>query len=244
MVRYAIPRRSEKVRAAGFLPSHFVGLVAGALLAAALGAAGLSISGTASAQAKTDAASERQERNKGARTVLGAPASGECATAAAAGRSDDDAVSACDRAVNGERLSRANQIATLINRGAIHLRRRAGELALADFDAVIALDSKHAEAHLNRGAALVIAGRPGPAVAAITHALGLGVRYPHKAYFNRGAAREALGDVRGAYEDYNTALTIQPDWGPAEAELARFVRGRRERLAAQLGERPATTGRE
>jgi len=235
MVRHAVPRRSGKARAAGFLPSIF----AGALLAAALGAAALGGAQTAFAAGKEDAASERQDRNKGARTVLGAPASSECAAAAAAGRFDDDAVTACDRAVNGERLARANRIATLINRGAIHLRRRAGELALADFDAVISLDAKHAEAHQNRGAALVIAGRPGPAVAALTNALSLGVRYPHKAYFNRGAAREALGDVRGAYEDYNTALTIQPDWGPAEAELARFVRGRRERLAAQLGEAPA-----
>ena len=43
-----------------------------------------------------------------------------------------------------------------------------------------------------------------------------------------------MGDIRGAYEDYNTALTIQPDWGVAEAELSRFARGRRERLASQL----------
>ncbi|GEM_PF-676008 len=234
MVRYAIPRRSEKVRAAGFLPSLFAGVVLAGALGATAFAAGIG----------DDAPSDRQERNKGASTMVGAPASGECAAAAAAGRLDDDAIAACDRAIGSERLSRANRIATLINRGAIHLRRRAGELALADFDAVIAIDSKHAEAHQNRGAALVIAGRPGPAVAAITQALGLGVRYPHKAYFNRGAAREALGDVRGAYEDYNTALTIQPDWGPAEAELARFVRGRRERLAAQLGERPAAIGQQ
>jgi tetratricopeptide (TPR) repeat protein len=190
-----------------------------------------------------DAASERSERNKGARTVVGAPGSVECAAAAAAGRLDDDAIAACDRAIAAERLSRPNKIATLINRGAIHLRRRAGELALADFEAVIALEPRNAEGHLNRGAALVMVGRPGPAVAAITTALGYGVRYPYKAYFNRGAAREALGDVRGAYEDYNTALTIQPDWGPAEAELARFVRGRRERLASQLGERSEQTGR-
>lgn len=191
-----------------------------------------------------DAASERAERNKGASTMVGAPAAGECAAAAAAGRIDDAAISVCDRAISAERLNRANRIATLTNRGAIHLRRRAGDKALADFDAVVALDPRNAEAHQNRGAALIMVGRPGPAVAAITNALGLGLRYPHKAYFNRGAAREALGDARGAYEDYNTALTIQPDWGPAEAELARFVRGRRERLAAQLGERPAQTGQQ
>lgn len=226
MVRSVVPRRHGKRAAVAFL--------AAAALAFPAFATG----------AGDDAASERAERNMGARTVVGAPGSVECAAAAAGGRLDDSAISACDRAISAERLNRANRIATYINRGAIHLRRRSGELALADFDAVIGIDKKNAEAHLNRGAALVMVARPGPAVAAITTALGLGVRYPYKAYFNRGAAREALGDLRGAYEDYNTALTIQPDWGPAEAELARFVRGRRERLAAQLTERPQQTGQQ
>ncbi len=174
------------------------------------------------------------ERTKGARTMVGAPDSARCALAAADQVIDDDALEACDRAITTERLSRANKIATFINRGAIHLRRREGEAALADFDAVVALAPRNAEAHLNRGAALVLVNRPGPAVAAITTALSFGVSAPHKAYFNRAAAREAMGDVRGAYEDYNTALTIRPDWGVAEAELARFARGRRERLASQL----------
>lgn len=181
------------------------------------------------------------ERTKGARTVVGAPGSADCAVAAASGVIDDEAVAACDRAIRTERLSRANRIVTLINRGAIHMRRRDGEKALADFDSVIALEPRNAEAHMNRGAALVLVRQPGAAVAAITDALRYGVKVPHKAYFNRAAAREAMGDVRGAYEDYNTALTIQPDWGAAEAELSRFARGRRERLAAQLSE-PAATG--
>jgi tetratricopeptide (TPR) repeat protein len=81
-------------------------------------------------------------------------------------------------------------------------------------------------------------GRHGQAIAAITEALGLGVQEPHKAYYNRGAAREALGDLRGAYEDYSTALEIQPDWGPANAELARFARNRRDHLATVLADQP------
>jgi tetratricopeptide (TPR) repeat protein len=124
----------------------------------------------------------------------------------------------------------------LINRGVTHMRRGESESALLDFDEVIRLDRRQAEAHLNRGAVLVQMRQFGPAIAAITEALGLGVREPHKAYFNRGAAREALGDIRGAYEDYSTALEIQPDWGPASAELARFARSRRDALATALNE--------
>ena len=175
-----------------------------------------------------------QERETGSRTVIGAPNAQACSQYAAAGDKSDAAVAACARALRTERLARPNRVATLINRGAVHLRRGEGDPALSDFDAVIALDPRNAEAHLNRGAALIMTHQPGPAVAAITEALSLGVREPHKAYYNRGAAREQLGDLRGAYEDYTTALQIQPDWGPAEAELARFVRMRQERLAGML----------
>jgi tetratricopeptide (TPR) repeat protein len=195
----------------------------------------LALSGTTLAQT-----SSGRERDIGSRTTIGAPAAQDCSRFVAEGNITDQALAACDRALATERLNRQLQIATYINRGALHLRRREGEAALADFDAVIAMDRRHAEAHLNRGAALVMLQQPGQAVTAITEALGLGVREPHKAYFNRGAAREALGDLRGAFEDYNTALEIQPDWGPANAELARFARTRREHLAEVLGEQAAS----
>jgi len=187
---------------------------------------------------RTDPA--EREREVGARTLIGTPAAQACSAYVAAGDTSDDALAACDGAMRGERLGRQLMLATRINRGALHLRRQNGQAALADFDAAIEMDRRNAEAHLNRGAALIMLRQPGPAVAAITEALGLGVREPHKAYFNRGAAREALGDLRGAYEDYSTALEIQPDWGPANEELARFVRGRREHLAEVLSDETAT----
>jgi hypothetical protein len=43
-----------------------------------------------------------------------------------------------------------------------------------------------------------------------------------------------MSNLRGAYEDYETALQIQPDWGPAQAELQRFVRMKRDTLALKL----------
>jgi Tfp pilus assembly protein PilF len=200
-----------------------------ATLLAAFAAA--AFAGSALAQNNPNARS----RESSAQTVIGAPNAAQCAAAAGAGRSDDEALAACDKAIKQDRLNRANMVTTLTNRGALHLRRKAGEAALADFDKALALDKKNTDVMLNRGAALVMVGKPGLAVAAITEALGLGVREPHKAYFNRGSARESLGDLRGAYEDYDTALQIKPDWEVAEAELARFVKGRRDRLAAALG---------
>jgi tetratricopeptide (TPR) repeat protein len=177
--------------------------------------------------------------NSSAVTVIGEDRNGRaCLTAVSAGDSSDATLQACTRAMSYNRLTRAAERELLIDRGIVYLRRHEGELALADFDEVISRDRRNPEAHLNRGAALVQLNRHGEAISAITEALGLGVQEPHKAYYNRGAAREALGDVRGAYEDYSTALEIQPDWGPANAELARFARNRRDHLATVLADQP------
>jgi tetratricopeptide (TPR) repeat protein len=170
-------------------------------------------------------------------TVIGTDAQARrCGQQVARGDTSEATVELCTRALAYRRITRESTIQVLINRGVTHLRRRESELALTDFDAVVGLAPNNGEAHLNRGAALVQLQRYGPAIASITEALGLGVNEPHKAYFNRGIARESLGDLRGAYEDYSTALEIEPDWGPASAELARFARGRREHLATVLGE--------
>ena len=218
------------------LPRRFPGWILGG---AALFAAVVCLAAPdASAQAG-GASTLRQQRETNNRTVLGAPHAQACGDAIARADSSDTAVHDCDEAIRAENLSRNTRIITFFNRGSLHMRRREGELALADFDAVIGIDDRNAEAHLSRGSALIMMQQPGPAVAAITEALGLGVREPYKAYYNRAAAREALGDTRGAFEDYSTALEIQPDWGPASAELARFARTRRDHLATVLNN-PAT----
>ncbi|MGE0046909.1 MAG: hypothetical protein AB7J28_03330 [Hyphomonadaceae bacterium] len=190
------------------------------------------------ALAAPEAAAQPQNRRQEAlaRTTIGGTANAaRCSSAVTGGDVSDGTIRTCTRALERDRLTRSDELRVLLNRGVAHLRRNEGQLALADFDAILEQDEDLAEAHLNRGAALVMLGQPAPAVAAITTALSLGVREPHKAYYNRGAAREALGDIRGAYDDYSTALEIQPDWGPAEAELLRFVRSRQERLAQLIG---------
>ena len=151
-----------------------------------------------------------------------------------AGVATDELVEECTRALAYPHLTRAGEEQILIDRGVVHMRRHEGDAAIADFDEVMRRNPRNAEARVNRGSALVQLQRYGPAIADLTEALGMGVSEPHKAYYNRGIAREALGDLRGAFEDYNTALQIQPDWGPANAEIARFVRTRRDHLATVL----------
>jgi tetratricopeptide (TPR) repeat protein len=183
-------------------------------------------------------ATDPSDHDTVARTVIGTRSSHTCIQFAQTGDSTDTAIAACDLALRTEQLLRPDRVAILINRGSMHLHRHEADLALADFQAAIDLDAHNAEGLLDKGAALIQLHQPGPAVAAITQALTLGVREPYKAYYNRGAAREALGDIRGAYEDYTTALQIHPNWAPAEAELARFVRGRQQTLAGMLNGPP------
>ena len=175
------------------------------------------------------------DRSPDARTIIGGDHNIDaCQNAAAHNDLSDRAMGYCDTALR-ERLAENDRMILLVDRGILHTLRREGAPAIADFDAALVINPRNAEAHLDRGAALVQMGRPGPAVASLTTALSLGVREPHKAYYNRGVAREALGDLQGAYEDYTTALQIEPDWGPAESEIARFVRARQEHLASVLG---------
>ncbi|MEQ1491019.1 MAG: tetratricopeptide repeat protein [Terricaulis sp.] len=174
-----------------------------------------------------------QRNDPSAVTVVGRDQNARrCSEQVMRGDTSDETIQKCTEALGYRHLTQAAEILLRINRGVTYMRRQQNELALEDFDAVIAIDRRHPEAQVNRGAALLQLHRYGPAIASFTEALGLGVQEPYKAYFNRGAAREALGDIRGAYEDYNTALDIYPDWGPANAELQRFARQRREHLQA------------
>lgn len=157
-----------------------------------------------------------------------------CAAYAAANNAPDDAIAACTYALQNEHLDPQSTITTRMNRGNLYLRRNDPQHAIPDFDAVIAIDRKNAEARLDRGVALMMQGQPGPAVALITEALTLGVHEPQKAYYDRAAAREALGDLRGAYEDYSTALQIAPDWGPANVEMQRMAQQRQQWLSTAL----------
>jgi tetratricopeptide (TPR) repeat protein len=196
------------------------------VLGAALGAVALGCAGLASAQGPTNPVTVmRMDPSSHARA---------CQEFAASGNFTDAAVARCTRALREEQDNRINLIATYMNRGNIHIARHEPELALADFNAVTELDEQNAEARLNRGVAMVMLENYGPAIAVLTEALSLGVSEPHKAYYTRAAAREQLGDLRGALEDYSTALEIRPDWGLADAEMQRLARVRQERLAEHL----------
>jgi len=185
------------------------------------------------------ATAQDPNRDPVAISVLGNdPHARHCGESVNNGEASGQVVDECTRALRYSRLTREAGIQLRIDRGVTYERLRQHDLALADFDSVLATDPHNPDALVNRGAALVQMQRYGDAIVALTDALSFGVKEPYKAYYNRGVAREALHDLQGAYDDYSTALQIRPNWVPANDEVARFIQGRREHLADVLN-RPA-----
>jgi tetratricopeptide (TPR) repeat protein len=159
-----------------------------------------------------------------ASTVYGVGPSQECYESARAGRTDLRALADCDTALTGDfQLDQRNYAATLVNRGVIRLKRKEGREALSDFDRAIAIRPALGEAHVNRGAALILAGDFRGAVAAIDRGLELGAEDPHEAYFNRAIAHEKLDNLQAAYADFRKAQSLAPDWPLPALELARYT---------------------
>lgn len=200
---------------------------------ALMGLAALALAGAASGEAGD--VTERTRRAS-AQNIVGQPLAKTCAEAAAAGLADAASVEACSQSLLTEGLSRPNEGIILVNRAAMRMRQGDGASALADLDEAAKRLPGNADVQLNRGVALSMTGAHGKAIKTLTEALQLGVRTPHMAYYHRAAAREKLGDLRGAVEDYTAALEINPDWALAEAELARFVRVRRDEVAQALAD--------
>lgn len=155
--------------------------------------------------------------------IIGGGAAKECSDAAEKGRSDDRAILACTTALEVETLSFRDRARTFVNRGVLQMRQRQFGAARSDFDQASKLDPNLGEAYVNRGATFVGEARFLEGVAQIDKGLSMGVKAPEKAFFNRGLAHEALGDLNAAYRDYARAAELKPDWPAPKTELARFT---------------------
>jgi tetratricopeptide (TPR) repeat protein len=183
-----------------------------------------------------------------ATTSAGKTAGEVCAAAAASaeiqGSAADSQIAACTLAIRiasgGEaetqilaQLRSSNAVvmpteawariaAAYINRGVLHVMRSEFDKARADSDVALELDNDLPEAAINRGAALLQQHRPAEAAADFTHALKLTPAHQERVYFDRAMAREDMGDIKGAYADYQQALLLNPQWDKPRLELMRF----------------------
>ena len=161
-------------------------------------------------------------------TVLGNGVARSCYQFAEYGGNPLDGVATCTFALEQTTLSARDRAATYVNRGILRARKDEGEAALADYDRGLSIDASIAEGYVDRGAVMIMLRRYDDAVAEIDKGISLGANRLQIAYYDRGIADEALGNIRAAYEDYKKATEIQPDFKLAIDQLARFRVVRRD----------------
>lgn len=156
-------------------------------------------------------------------SVIGSGPERICYESAEASRSGKADLGYCNEALENQVLSLRDRAATLNNRAVIYLLRGNAKAALADVDEAVRIAPKMPAAYVNKSAALFLLGKFEEARAAVDVALTLDASdEAPAAYFNRALAREAMGDIKGAYTDFQAAVAILPTYQPAREELARF----------------------
>jgi len=155
-------------------------------------------------------------------TVLGNGLAHSCFEYAEFGGNPRDGVEACSNAIEQTVLPVKDLAATYINRGILRSRTEDTAGALADYDKGLSLDANLGEAYVDRGAVMIVLRRYDDALADIDKGIALGSNRLQIAYYDRAIVQEALGNIRGAYEDYKKAAEIQPDFALAIEQLARF----------------------
>lgn len=159
--------------------------------------------------------------------IVGDTSAASCAKAAALGLADTDSLRLCTQAIDAGGLTRHDLLVTYVNRGAVSMNRHDYAAARTDFDHAIKIDPTAGEAWVDRGAIDILEHRYDGGIADTTKGIALGVLDPAKAYFNRAAAEEGVGDEPSAYVDYQEAVVLKPAWDLPKQALLRFTVVRR-----------------
>jgi tetratricopeptide (TPR) repeat protein len=155
--------------------------------------------------------------------VVGGGQSHACYEAAEFSLPVSPSLAACTDSLDNEAMSLDQRASTFVNRGIVYMHARKLTAALADYDEALKLRPDLAEAHVNKGIALLhLGGHDSEAVAQLTAGLELKPSRPEVAYYTRGIANELLGATREAYEDYKAAVALKPNWTEAAEQLQRF----------------------
>ena len=154
-------------------------------------------------------------------TVIGGRA-GDCFQAAKAGRSDQDAIETCSRALDGDPLGAHDRAGTYVNRGAMELRNKDYAAAHADFEAAKKVLPTLGEAYIGAGAYYVSQQRYAEAEPELSRGIALGIEEPEKGYYFRGVARWGQDDYKGAYLDFKKASELKPGWNLPKEQLTYF----------------------
>lgn len=127
----------------------------------------------------------------------------------------------CNRALS-EPLNLDDRVATLVNRGILHLVGNNYVGATRDFDEAIAIDPSQPEAWLNKAILGVRHNNSAGAVPLVDRALALKTSKPALAYYVRAIANEDAGNIKAAYADLVLARDLAPGWNDPVEQLRRF----------------------
>lgn len=156
-------------------------------------------------------------------TVIGGGISEDCYLAAKTGQpSTLEAIKICTRALDVEAMNLSNRAATYTNRGVLKMRSGDYDAALYDYSVAKRLKETVGATWLNEGAAYIFKKDYDSALASLNKAIELDTTDMFAAYYNRAIAREHTGDVRGAYEDFQTSLELNPNYELTQKQLSRF----------------------
>lgn len=155
--------------------------------------------------------------------VLGESPARTCYEHAASGRFTTAALDDCTHVFEVAEISIHDRSATYVNRAVIRQARGDLDGAFSDLMTAVELEPTLAAAHLNLGGLFVQQGQWAEARAALDQGIMLDPTAARaNDYFARAAAREELGDIEGAYADYQEAARLAPEWELPRQELERF----------------------
>lgn len=159
--------------------------------------------------------------------AIGNSTARDCYEAAIARTADRNGFYHCNLALDQEGLDRQDRAATLVNRGALHLRNRNYRAAGRDFDAALRFNANNAEAWLNTAIVGLQQGRGGEMLPMIEKSIALNTSRPALAYYSRAIAHETAGNLRAAYNDLRRAVELAPGWDAPAEDLKRYQVRRR-----------------
>ena len=154
--------------------------------------------------------------------TLGNGLARSCYLATEARQATFSSIDICSEALEDATLVRHDIAATHVNRGIIYLLRKEHDAAGKDFDQAIAIDPGQPEAWLNKAVLKMRQGRTAEALPLASRAVELNTTRPALAYFIRGIAQEAAGNVKAAYADLRRAQQLEPEWSYPTEELKRY----------------------
>lgn len=130
----------------------------------------------------------------------------------------------CEAALNEPDLSAQNRLATLYNKGLIHMRQNEIETALSLFDAALEIDEDFAPSFLAKAMIASNKHQYERAVSLANISLAKGLLNTYEAYNVIGYAREGQFEFDKARSAYLNALKIRPGASDARLNLERVNR--------------------